>query len=98
MTRACDHKSSRGRQGAGDRIEQDHPRHGSARLVTTCDQQYPQYFCFSNVVQLTTTVSGSDSWDEAKPGDNKFLAVAGYIVIRSAAKRDGRLGRETLIK
>ena len=52
----------------------------------------------SNVVQLTTTVSGSDSWDEAKPGDNKFLAVAGYIVIRSAAKRDGRLGRETLIK
>src|SRR5271168_989263 len=31
------------------------------------------YFCFSSAVQLTTTVSGSDSWDGAKLATTNFL-------------------------
>ena len=35
--------------------------------------RYKHYFCFSKAIQLTTSVSGSDSGDEAKLATTNFL-------------------------
>jgi hypothetical protein len=47
-------------------LTRTYPRSG---FCARCEQ----YFCFSNVVQLTTTVSGSDSSEGAKLATTDFL-------------------------